>query len=116
MKATQATTPRNPGPETRPERLLCACKQITESEVRESIDILKTPSVEGVSYLTGAGTGCTACHCKIDRLIAGKSACGPFSLCDGCGCCMAICSCSPAEAEACTTARSCSRQESDLAS
>lgn len=87
--------------------MLCACKQVTEAEVRESISILTTPSVEGVSYLTGAGTGCTACHCKIDRLIAGKSPCGPFSLCDGCGCCLAICSCSAKEAEACRTARPC---------
>lgn len=81
--------------------IVCHCKQITEAEVHESISLLQTPSVEGVSYLTGAGTGCAACSCRVQRLIDGKPACGAFGLCSGCGNCNALCSCDCADQSPC---------------
>lgn len=89
------------------ERLLCHCMRVTEGEIHEGIAALESPTVEDVACLTGAGTGCTACRCRIDKLIQGKSACGAFGLCDGCGCCHAICGCTPAQAERCPSAHPC---------
>lgn len=78
--------------ETTP-KMLCHCRQVSEVEVRESITILAEPTVDGVSYLTGAGTGCMACQCRIQRLIDGKPPCGAFAFCESCGTCRAACGC-----------------------
>ena len=88
-KVEKSTAPASP--------IVCHCKQITEQEVQESISLLKTPTVEGVSYLTGAGTGCTACSCRVQRLIEGKASCGAFGFCNGCGTINSLCSCDCAD-------------------
>lgn len=87
--------------------MLCRCMRVTEGEIREGIAALSSPTVDDVSCLTGAGAGCTACRSRIERLILGKSACGAFGMCDGCGCCLAICSCTAEQADRCPSARPC---------
>ncbi len=76
--------------------VVCHCLGVTEGEINETIDGLIRPSVEAVSEITGAGTGCTGCHLRIERLIRGEAPlCGRFSLCSDCGSCRAICICRP---------------------
>ena len=73
---------------------ICHCHGITEKEILDTIENHDTPTVDTVSRATGACTGCTGCHCRIERLVQGKpAACGAFALCQGCGCCLAICGC-----------------------
>ncbi|MCB1063997.1 MAG: (2Fe-2S)-binding protein [Verrucomicrobiae bacterium] len=80
--------------------VVCHCLGITEAEINETIDGLLRPSVEAVSEITGAGSACTGCRFRIERLIRGESPlCGRFSLCADCGSCRAICICQPEETE-----------------
>lgn len=74
--------------------MICHCLGITEADVRRSIDSLPNPTLESVSEHTGAGSGCTGCRQRVQRLIDGKpAACGRFGPCDHCGSCRAICGC-----------------------
>lgn len=51
-------------------KFVCHCLQVTEHQIREVLAIGDVQSVHDVRAITGAGGGCTACHCKIERLIA----------------------------------------------
>ena len=74
--------------------LLCHCLGITEEAVRGHIETSSRPTVDSVTRLTGAGSGCTGCRKRIQRLLDGKpAACGRFGPCDHCGNCRAICGC-----------------------
>jgi bacterioferritin-associated ferredoxin len=55
------------------DRLVCHCLGIRESTVYEALDDPGVRSVRDVMQCTGAGTGCTACHCVLKRLIARRS-------------------------------------------
>jgi len=77
---------------------LCHCAGVAESVVRESVEAGGVASVEEVMVVTGAGTGCRACHCRIRRVLDGLPAkCGGrFDWCHQCGCIGAICRCEAA--------------------
>lgn len=78
--------------------LLCHCAQVSEAEVRDSIDSGRATNVSEVMDCTGAGTGCRACHCRIQRVLGGLPAScgGRFDWCHHCGCINAICRCEAA--------------------
>lgn len=62
--------------------VICHCLRVKESEVVDAIAVTGAETVREVSRHTGAGSGCTACHCRIRELlgcrttsIAAQSAC-----------------------------------------
>ncbi len=74
--------------------LICHCLGITEDDIRDGIALLSQPTVDCVTRATGAGSGCTGCRTRIQRLLEGKpAACGRFGPCDYCGNCRAVCGC-----------------------
>ena len=74
--------------------LVCHCFEVTESEIRRVIDTVDSQSVEDVRRHTAAGDGCTACHCRIRRMLAGLPAsCGIYEVCAGCGFAETECAC-----------------------
>lgn len=77
--------------------VVCQCKSVTESRIRAAVDD-GAKDIRGVAIKTGACTGCTACSCRVNRVIMGLPAkCGGrFDLCDGCGCAAVICECEAA--------------------
>ncbi|MCB1231953.1 MAG: (2Fe-2S)-binding protein [Verrucomicrobiae bacterium] len=97
LKSFLQSTPDRPAasPLGRPAvSLICHCLGISESDVRDCISLLTHPTVEEVGELTGAGTGCTGCQRRIQRVLEGKpAACGRFGPCDHCGNCRAVCGC-----------------------
>jgi len=78
--------------------ILCHCAQVREATVREAVEQGGACSLEEVMEVTGAGTGCGACHCRIQRVLMGLPAqCGGrFDWCHACGCLNAICRCEAA--------------------
>jgi len=77
--------------------IVCLCHSVHTSQIREAIDVSGARTSDEVSTLTRAGSACGACHCRIDRLIAGRPVhCGPCSFCSGCGYIMKFCSCQSA--------------------
>lgn len=50
-------------------RPLCHCLNISEDEVRDAIADQYLQTVRGVAKACGAGSGCTACHRHIKRLL-----------------------------------------------
>ena len=51
------------------EDVICHCLKVTQAEVESAIVISDDPSLRCVMRMTGAGTGCTACHRAIRGLI-----------------------------------------------
>ena len=66
--------------------LICHCYGVTASSILTAIDVGDAETIEEVTQLTDAGSGCGSCQCRIQRLLAGLPAeCGPCALCPGCG-------------------------------
>ncbi|MEM7603338.1 MAG: (2Fe-2S)-binding protein [Verrucomicrobiota bacterium] len=80
------------------EGVLCHCTGVREAAVHELVQTKDVKTVEEVMHKTGAGTGCGACRCRINRVLDGlPAACGGrFDLCSGCGCISAVCQCDAA--------------------
>lgn len=73
---------------------VCYCYEVTEAKIRATIDQHGAQSVEEVTLHTQAGSGCTACHCRIRRMLAGLSPkCSRFELCSECGFNTSQCAC-----------------------
>lgn len=76
------------------ETLVCYCYDVTESQIRDSIDLSESPTIEQIALRTRAGTGCTACHCRLQRMLAGlPPTCGADDTCATCGFATALCDC-----------------------
>lgn len=61
--------------------IVCSCAQVTEAEIRASIDRNGASSLDDVMQQTGAGQACHGCHYRIRRMLAGQSPfCGPISV------------------------------------
>ena len=58
--------------ESSTDRVLCHCLRVTESEIRGAVAVGDLESVKQVMDYTGAGKGCTACHCAIKKIIAAQ--------------------------------------------
>lgn len=52
------------------DRVICRCLQVKESQVVDVIAVTGAESVRDVINHSGAGGGCTACHCRIRELLA----------------------------------------------
>jgi len=75
------------------ETLVCYCYDVTEEQIQRSIQTFDTQTVEEVARLTRAGTGCTACHCRIRRMLAGLPASCTAEMCVTCGFHTSDCEC-----------------------
>jgi bacterioferritin-associated ferredoxin len=74
--------------------VVCHCHSVTESVIRDSIDVLGATTVAEVTATTRAGSGCSGCHCRIRRMLAGKPAkCSLFDVCNACGFDTQLCEC-----------------------
>lgn len=74
--------------------LVCHCFQVTEAAIRDAIDVFGAGTVLEVTRQTRAGGGCTACRCRIQRMLDGLSpSCSPFALCSSCGYSDQLCEC-----------------------
>jgi bacterioferritin-associated ferredoxin len=51
------------------ELIVCHCLGITKSEIRGALEDGTAECLRSVMQQTGAGTGCTACHRAIQRLL-----------------------------------------------
>jgi len=51
------------------EKTICHCLQVGECEIRAAVDCRDLQNVREVMDVTTAGTGCTACHCAIRRIL-----------------------------------------------
>jgi bacterioferritin-associated ferredoxin len=70
--------------------LICYCYEVSELQIRRAIEVAGTRTIEDLSQQTGAGSGCTACHYRLRRLLAGlpvDCSAGDCSAGDGCGQC-----------------------------
>ncbi len=78
--------------------LLCHCAGVAESAVRAEVEQKGLNTVPEIIEATGAGSGCRACHCRIQRVISGLPArCGGrFDQCHQCGCIAVLCRCEAA--------------------
>jgi len=74
---------------------LCHCAKVAEAVVIDAVQSGLASTVGEVTALTEAGSGCRACHCRIQRVLAGLPAVcgGRFDLCNSCGCANAVCRC-----------------------
>ncbi|MFM9965889.1 MAG: (2Fe-2S)-binding protein [Planctomycetaceae bacterium] len=57
--------------------VVCHCLKVSQAEVESAIVTSDEPSLRCVMRMTGAGTGCTACHRVIRELI--RAQCPPAS-------------------------------------
>ena len=50
-------------------RYICHCLRITEEAVVQAVTRFALQTVDEVRVVTGAGSGCTACHYRIRQVI-----------------------------------------------
>jgi len=56
------------------DEVVCHCLQIRRSEIKTAADQGKFVTVRCIMQQTDAGTGCTACHAQIRRILADQVA------------------------------------------
>jgi len=56
------------------DRVICHCLNVKESAIVDAIAVTGAESVREVIGTTTAGSGCTACHCRIRELIGCRRA------------------------------------------
>ena len=56
------------------DRVICHCLQVKESQIVDAIAVTGAGSVREVIQHTGAGAGCTACHCRILEMLRCRTA------------------------------------------
>lgn len=49
--------------------LVCHCLGVTKSQIRTTVELYGAATLDEVVDRTCAGTGCTACHCRIRKLL-----------------------------------------------
>ncbi len=55
--------------ESCPDKVVCRCLQVTETQVVRMITRLELRTVRDLRQLTGAGDGCTCCHAKLEEYL-----------------------------------------------
>lgn len=71
MSAVSSSIPHEfPQVSPRNGEIVCHCLRISRDEINSAIDAGEVQSVKCVIRETSAGSGCTACHCTIRRMIA----------------------------------------------
>ena len=53
-----------------PDRVVCACLQVTERQLRAAVEQTGVQTVRELIHATEAGTGCTACHRRLEGCLA----------------------------------------------
>ena len=77
--------------------VVCSCFGVKASTIKMVMNSAEATTSEEIAELTYAGTGCGACACRIERILAGFPAqCGPCSLCPACGHISKLCQCKSA--------------------
>ena len=51
------------------DRVVCACLQVTERQLRSAVEQTGVQSVRELMRATEAGTGCTACHQRLESCL-----------------------------------------------
>jgi bacterioferritin-associated ferredoxin len=54
---------------TCPDKIVCRCLQVTETQVVRMIERLELRTVRDLRKYTGAGEGCTCCHAKLEEYL-----------------------------------------------
>jgi bacterioferritin-associated ferredoxin len=54
------------------QKTVCYCLRVTDTEIKHAIEHRAAETVRDVMDTTGAGSGCTACHCAIRKLLGGR--------------------------------------------
>ena len=52
-----------------PDQVVCACLQVTEGRVRAAVEQDGVQTVRELIRATEAGTGCTACHGRLESCL-----------------------------------------------
>ena len=74
--------------------VICSCFNVKASTIKMAMNSAKATTAEEIAELTYAGTGCGACACRVERILAGFPAqCGPCALCPACGHISKLCQC-----------------------
>ena len=77
--------------------VICSCFGVKASTIKMAMNSAKATTAEEIAELTYAGTGCGACACRVERILAGFPAqCGPCALCPACGVISKLCQCKSA--------------------
>lgn len=56
-------------PSAVPVEIVCHCLRVSRDEIQVTIESGAAQSVKCVMRETGAGSGCTACHCTIRNML-----------------------------------------------
>ena len=59
------------------DQVVCACLQVTERELRAAVEQSGVQSVRELMRTTEAGTGCTACHHRLESCLTRWSSPSP---------------------------------------
>ena len=51
------------------DRVVCACLQVTECQLRAAVEQNGVQTVRELIHATEAGTGCTACHGRLESYL-----------------------------------------------
>jgi NAD(P)H-nitrite reductase large subunit len=62
------------------DRIICRCLRVTEAAILGAVDQFGLTTLVEIKCHTEAGTGCTACHKRICRLLAECAAAGRITL------------------------------------
>lgn len=52
--------------------IVCRCLEVTDLEIRTAIETCGAETVREVGRCTGAGQGCTVCHCAIRAILENR--------------------------------------------
>ena len=55
--------------ESCPDKIVCRCLQVTETQVIRMIERLELRTVRDLRNYTGAGEGCTCCHAELKEYL-----------------------------------------------
>ena len=81
-------------PKAESDPTICACMKAKASTIQMAMEVGNAATLDEINDLTQAGTGCRACSCRIERVLAGFPAqCGLCSLCPACGVVSKSCQC-----------------------
>ena len=62
------------------DRVVCTCLQVTERQLREAVERSGVQTVRELIHATEAGSGCTACHRRLESCLTRWSCPAPPSL------------------------------------
>ena len=74
--------------------VICSCFEVSASTIKMAMNVADAKTSADIRETTMAGSGCGACACRVERILAGFPAqCGPCALCSACGHISKLCRC-----------------------